>query len=309
MNVNYLKPVYSSKLIGLKKYFDDFKNLYDKGIFPKVILLSGREGIGKFTMVSHLMHYFFDRKNYDIKDNSFKDSYFHKLFIENISQNVTYFSNNYFNNIKIDDIRDLKSKLLKSNLNDSSRFIIFDDIEKININSINSLLKIIEEPTIKNYFILINNKSKPLLETIRSRCIEFKIILNQKESSKVISYLTNENNQTNKFEINLFNNISPGDLLKLNYLFDLKKIDPKDDVINNLNILLSLYKKEAKELSFNLIFLYIDFYYQYLLKQQKNTKIIMEKRSNAFKKISNYLLYNLNQNTLLSSLEKELIYE
>ena len=87
MNVNYLKPVYSSKLIGLKKYFDDFKNLYDKGIFPKVILLSGREGIGKFTMVSHLMHYFFDRKNYDIKDNSFKDSYFHKLFIENISQN------------------------------------------------------------------------------------------------------------------------------------------------------------------------------------------------------------------------------
>ena len=72
---------------------------------------------------------------------------------------------------------------------------------------------------------------------------------------------------------------------------------------------MSLYKKEAKELSFNLIFLYIDFYYQYLLKQQKNTKIIMEKRSNAFKKISNYFLYNLNQNTLLSSLEKELIYE
>ena len=63
-----------------------------------------------------------------------------------------------------------------------SRFIIFDDIEKININSINSLLKIIEEPTIKNYFILINNKSKPLLETIRSRCIvggTFKVIINK----------------------------------------------------------------------------------------------------------------------------------
>ena len=41
------------------------------------------------------------------------------------------------------------------------RFIIFDDVELFNHNSLNALLKLIEEPTKKNYFLLINNKSRP----------------------------------------------------------------------------------------------------------------------------------------------------
>ena len=40
-------------------------------------------------------------------------------------------------------------------------------------------LKIIEEPTKNNYFIFINNKTKPILETIKSRSLELKIILNK----------------------------------------------------------------------------------------------------------------------------------
>ena len=42
------------------------------------------------------------------------------------------------------------------------------------------LLKIIEEPSKKNYFILINNKSKPILDTIKSRSLEIKIISKRK---------------------------------------------------------------------------------------------------------------------------------
>ena len=57
--------------------------------------------------------------------------------------------------VKIEDIRNLKKKILKSSLLDKDRFIIFDDIELLNINSLNALLKIIEEPSEKNYFILM----------------------------------------------------------------------------------------------------------------------------------------------------------
>ena len=60
--------------------------------------------------------------------------------------------------IKVDDIRNLKSKILQSSIIDKDRFIILDDVELFNINSLNALLKIIEEPNKKNYFILINNK-------------------------------------------------------------------------------------------------------------------------------------------------------
>ena len=38
---------------------------------------------------------------------------------------------------------------------DSDRFIVLDDIELFNVNSLNALLKIIEEPSKKNYFILL----------------------------------------------------------------------------------------------------------------------------------------------------------
>ena len=59
--------------------------------------------------------------------------------------NIIYLSGNNFKNIKIEDIRDLKS-LLKTTILNKERFIVLDDIELFNINSLNALLKIIEEP-------------------------------------------------------------------------------------------------------------------------------------------------------------------
>ena len=56
-------------------------------------------------------------------------------------------------------------------------------------NSLNALLKIIEEPGKNNYFFLINNKSKPLLETIKSRSLEIKIVLNEKKRIEIINHL------------------------------------------------------------------------------------------------------------------------
>ena len=58
-----------------------------------------------------------------------------------------------------------------------------------NTNSLNALLKIIEEPDKNNFFIFINNKTKPLIDTIRSRSIEFKIILSEKNRIAIIEKL------------------------------------------------------------------------------------------------------------------------
>ena len=57
------------------------------------------------------------------------------------------------------------------------------------------MLKILEEPNQNNYFILINNLSKPLLETVKSRCIEIKIILNDKSRGEIIKELMKEFDQ------------------------------------------------------------------------------------------------------------------
>ena len=52
-----------------------------------------------------------------------------------------------FSNAKVDEIRNLKANLLKTPINNLERFIILDDVENFNINSLNALLKIIEEPS------------------------------------------------------------------------------------------------------------------------------------------------------------------
>ena len=59
---------------------------------------------------------------------------------------------------------------------------MIDNIETLNINSINALLKILEEPNENINFILISNNKK-ILPTLKSRCINFKISISYNEST------------------------------------------------------------------------------------------------------------------------------
>ena len=135
-------------------------------------MLSGNKGLGKSTLVNHFLYSIFDPKNYDLNNNIIlSTSVLHRKIIQNIFSNIIYLKGSDYKSVKIDDIRNLKDLIFKSSLLDKDRFIILDDVELFNINSLNALLKIIEEPNKINFFILINNKSKPLLETINSRAL------------------------------------------------------------------------------------------------------------------------------------------
>ena len=60
--------------------------------------------------------------------------------------------------INIDQIRDLIKNINKSSFNDKPNFILIDNTEYLNKNSINALLKDLEEPNKNTFFILINNQ-------------------------------------------------------------------------------------------------------------------------------------------------------
>ena len=52
MNIeNILNPLNSIKLIGMDNYFDELIKLYNSKRMPKVLLISGQKGLGKFTLV------------------------------------------------------------------------------------------------------------------------------------------------------------------------------------------------------------------------------------------------------------------
>lgn len=307
MKFEEFNPQKTTQLVGYDKEFLLFKEMIFKNQLPKVSMLTGEKGIGKFTFINHLMHFYFDKKNYNEKNFTIsKKDIFHNQLIKNIFSNILYINSSSYKNVKIDDMRKLKLDLLKPPLNNEKRFIIIDEIETFNTNSLNAILKLIEEPTKNNFFMLINNKSRTLLETVKSRSIEFNINLNSKLKNKILSFLMSYFNQSLKINENLVN-ISPGNMLKINSFFLEEKIDIEDNFFENFNHILNLYKKEKNDFyKFFLIFL-VEYYFQFKkLKNVFNNKQIIKKRSFFIKNINDYFLYNLNQSTLVNSLQSEI---
>ena len=297
----------SQNLFGLENYFNFISKLYLKQNLPKVIMLTGNKGIGKATFVNHFLHSIFDIKNYNLeKFTKSKNSTFSNQFQNNIFSNIIYISGADFKSVKVEDIRNLKTKILKSAISNKDRFIVFDDIELFNHNSLNALLKIIEEPSEKNYFFLINNKSKPLLETIKSRAIEIKIILTENQRLEIIDKLVT----FLKLELVLdpkTTKLSPGNFVKFNYMCKEYNISPSNDLVDNLSKLLDLYKKNKNILFINLALFIVDHYFIFLKnKDLLNKDKIFDIKNYIFENLNSLIMYNINQNSFINAVNEKL---
>ncbi len=297
----------SDQLIEYNNQFLFFKNLIEIDKLPKVLMLTGNKGIGKSTLVNHLMHHYFDNENYNEKDNTFNNkSFFHTQYLNNLFSNIIYLDGSLFQNIKIDDIRNLKANLSKSSLSKKKRFIILNDVEIFNSNSLNALLKIIEEPYQNDHFILINNKSRILLETIKSRCLEIKLNLNDNQRKKIISFLLKKYEQKLLLDQNLLK-LSPGNFLRFNHMIGEIEIDFDSSLLENLKIVLNIYKKEK-----NIFYRDFSFYLcEYFLRKSYSKNLcdihkFLEDRFFILKNLNKFFLYNLNHNTLINSLERKI---
>lgn len=307
---DYFKANNSLNLFGLKKNFQFLLSLYSKKKLPRVLMLSGNKGSGKSTLINHFLYSIFDTENYDKEKNIFnKTSHFLSQFKNNIFENIVYVKGSNFQSVKVDDIRNLKKKLSQSTIMNKDRFIVFDDVELFNHNSLNAMLKTIEEPSKNNFFFLINNKSKPILETIKSRALEIKIIINDNERLKIIENLLN----TLKLEPTIdpkISQLSPGNFVKFNYICKEYNINPNDDLLENLSKLLILYKKIKDILFINVAFFIVDYYFRNFSKKRNYNDIeILEIKTHIFNNLNNFMLYNINQNVLLNSISTKLNYE
>ena len=151
-------PYNQTRLLGLDKYISELIDLFEKEILPNKILLSGLKGIGKSTLAYHLVNYSlskdeefsYDKINFKINENnqSFKT-------IQNKSNPNFILIDIHADkkSIDINQIRNLILNLNKSSFNKKPRFVLIDNIEYLNINSVNALLKILEEPNDNAHFI------------------------------------------------------------------------------------------------------------------------------------------------------------
>ena len=305
-----INPRYSTQLFGLNLDFDRLSNLLLNQKLPNVIVLTGEKGIGKFTLINHLVISYFDKENYNLSEKKIinKNKFFENLS-KNLISNVIFLESNDFKNINVEEIRSLKNKLQKKPFYNNKRFIILDDVETFNTNSINALLKIIEEPNENDYFLLINNKTRPLIDTLKSRCLEFKIILNYNQRNKITNFLMDIHNQETIIEQDKIM-VSPGNFLRFNIIFNENSINIEENFLKVFKTIIDLYKKN-KNLFFKDLLL---FYSEYYLKTKKNnnhlTKMkFIEDRNFLLNKINDFFLYNLNQGTLLRSIENKFFNE
>ena len=233
-----LNPSFSTKLIGLDFYFNEMKNLYEANKFPKVLLLNGKKGIGKFTLIMHFINYIYSKNEinrYNLKDKVINvKSIFYNLLLKKTTPDVIFMQAEENKNIKIENIRSLKSTLMNTSLSSNPRFTIIDEIEFLNTSSVNALLKTLEEPSANNFFILINNQQTDLIETISSRCLKNNIFLSSNQKNEVIKYLIEDREIENILDFN--HTLSPGLFLNFNEIYLKYKINKDDNILIKLNL-------------------------------------------------------------------------
>ena len=301
-----LKPSTQKNLYEHNDEFTNLVNLHSKNKLPNQILLSGERGIGKCTLAYHFINYVLSLdENYSYDLNNFEinnENKSYKLTQNRTNPNLNLIDvNDDRKNIDINQIRDLISNLNKSSFNSKPRFVLIDNIDLLNINSINALLKILEEPNDNIIFILINNNKK-VLPTLKSRCLNFKISLTYVQSINIINKILNKNifDSVSKELINFYS--TPGELYKLIIFsneidINLESISLREFI--SLIISKKYYKKESSIK--NLIYSMIEYYFR-INTSIDNTKLI--KFHNYFlNKINDTKKFNLDEESLFIEFE------
>ena len=175
----------------------------------------------------------------------------------------------------------------------------------MNKNSVNALLKILEEPNDNIFFILINNNKK-ILPTLKSRCLNYKVYLTSDQSFDITNKILGKN-FINLINDQIINNYStPGALLNLIDFADKDDIDLKEINLKDL-IKKIIIKKKYKKDQFikNLLYYLIEIYFR--KKISINNIKLLNLHNYFMNKINNSKIFNLDDDSLLIEFEDKVL--
>jgi DNA polymerase-3 subunit delta' len=120
--------------------------------------------------------------------------------------------------IGIAQIQELISKLYESPFLAKNKVVIIPNLEKLSIDGLNAILKILEEPPKDTYFLLTTSFLNQVPLTIQSRCFDIKIGTPNKELA--LEWLSDFSEEEGSLALSLTNNLPllAKELLKKNIL-------------------------------------------------------------------------------------------
>ena len=179
-------------------------------------------------------------------------------------------------------------------LSSELKIVLIDNIEDLNINSLNAFLKSLEEVKENTFFFVIANNLLSLPSTIVSRCIEFKIFLSQKEKVNIFTQLSLERDVklNDKFIYEKLHYETPGNLLKY---YSLMTTHNAKDYLELIISYIQKYLRDKKAEDLSLISFLIEVFYNKLVISDHYNKFnLFFNRSNILSKINRYKKFNLD---------------
>ena len=316
-NLEITLPKNQIELFGYEYFFSTFIALYQRNKLPNTILLSGPKGSGKATFAYHFINYIF----------SFKEE--NKYLLNNFTINPD--NNSYINlcnethpnffllensthgeDIKIENIRNALQFLSKSTYSSDIKIVLIDSLDCLNVYSSNALLKVLEETNNKTFFFLINNNSHRILNTIKSRSIEFKFFFTLSEKKQILQNIIRQymdDFDVNKIDPGFFFD-TPGNILKYLLTLGENNIDLLKDKLSCIFYLIDKYKQKNDPQLLTFVSLLIElFYNDLLIKNNKNLDLYSVNKFKLLKQIDHAKKFNLDKINLLISIKGTLEHE
>ena len=304
-----VSPKNQLRLFGFENYFNSFIQLYEKKKLPHSILFSGPKGLGKSTFAYHIINYLLSKneeRKYSVRDFSIAETNLsYKLLTTDVHPNFFLIENNLLEkDIKIEQVRYLSKFLNKSTYTRDLKIIMIDNAENLNLNSSNALLKAIEEPQNNTFFFIIYNSSMKILDTVKSRCTEFRFVFTKSEKVKIFESIVKQ--YKNKFEISEINKIiknyyfdTPGNLVKYVQALDKANISITEDTLKCIHHFIDVYKNEKNPEILSFLCLFIEkFYNELCLSSYKNLNSRFFNQSKILKQIDEMKRFNLDEKNI-----------
>ena len=158
----------ATTFVGNSSVLERLEGKFKAGRLPHAMIFSGPEGIGKRTCALRIARMLNCEQGGDAPCGQCRQC--HKVesgshpdvFTMNVAADAT--------RIKIEQVRNLLSMLNMEPFEGAAKLFLIDPAERMSPGASNALLKALEEPPPRTYFILITQNVHDLLVTIRSRC-------------------------------------------------------------------------------------------------------------------------------------------